>query len=192
MSDLTRNDALRDLLAVMAALRGDGGCPWDRGQTHRSLLPYLIEEAYEFIEAVERESEAGMREELGDVLFQVVFHAEIARERGAFGFAEVARDLAQKLRQRHPHVFGDSPLESAEAVNAAWNARKRAGYRSHLEGVPAGLPALQWAAKVASRAADAGFEWNREAEILDKAREELEEFAAEAGRSQTERAALET
>jgi MazG family protein len=167
---------VRRLLDVMAALRGEAGCPWDRRQTQRSLLPYLIEEAYELVEAVETGAEPAIREELGDVLLQVIFHARIAEEAGRFDFPALAGSLADKLIQRHPHVFGGAPLDSPEAVNHAWEARKMTGRQSFLEGIPSGLPALQWAAKVAGRAARAGFEWNHTGEIFAKAAEELEEF----------------
>jgi ATP diphosphatase len=168
--------AVARLLAVMATLRGPQGCPWDREQTHRSLLPYLIEEAYEMVDAVERGDAAAMREELGDVLLQVVFHARVAEEAGAFTFADVAAALAEKLVQRHLHVFGGAPLDSAEAVRHIWEQRKMETRSSHLEGVPNGLPALQWAGKVAARAARAGFEWNHRGEIFERAAGELAEF----------------
>lgn len=170
--------ALLRLLETMATLRGPQGCPWDRAQTHRSLLPYLVEEAYELIEAVESGDDAAVREELGDVLLQVVFHAQVADERGAFAFAEVATALADKLRERHPHVFGGAALETPEAVSTAWHAHKQRRRRSALDGVPAALPALQQAAQVSARAARSGFDWNHRGEILAKAAEELEEFRA--------------
>ncbi len=170
--------ALQRLLETMATLRGPQGCPWDRAQTHRTLLPYLVEEAYELIEAVDGGDDAALREELGDVLLQVVFHAQVAEERGAFTMGEVAQGLADKLRERHPHVFGGSPLDSAEAVSAAWHARTMRERRSALDGVPAALPALQWATQISGRAARSGFEWNRRGEILAKAAEELAEFRA--------------
>jgi tetrapyrrole methylase family protein/MazG family protein len=170
--------SLQRLLAVMATLRGPAGCPWDREQTHRSLLPYVIEEAYELLDAVEREDIAATKEELGDVLLQVVFHARVAEEAGTFTFADIAADLAAKLVERHPHVFGGEQLPSADAVRHVWEQRKMRTRSSHLEGIPSGLPALQWAGKVASRAATAGFEWNQRGEIFERAAEELEEFRA--------------
>ena len=169
-------EALARLLETMAALRGPDGCPWDREQTHRSLLPFLVEEAYELIEAAETGDDAALREELGDVLLQVVFHAQVGAERGAFDFAAVAAGLASKLRERHPHVFGGTALASADAVNAAWHARKMRTRESALDGIPGGLPALQWAHQVSARAARSGFDWNHRGEILAKAAEELEEF----------------
>ena len=195
-------DPMERLLRVMAALRGEGGCPWDRVQTHRSLLPFLIEEAYELIEAIENggggdmgnrdggdgDGEAGgqspppaspdaaIREELGDVLLQVVFHAQIAEERGAFSFQDVAGALADKLEARHPHVFGGEPLPDPEAVRGAWHRNKMKTRDSAMDGVPSALPALQWANLVSQRAASEGFEWNHKGEIHDKAAEELGEF----------------
>ncbi len=186
--------ALLRLLEVMSTLRGAQGCPWDREQTHRSLLPYLIEEAYELVDAVERDDVAAMREELGDVLLQVVFHARVAEEAGAFAFADVASGLAAKLVERHPHVFGDARLGSAEEVRHVWESRKMETRTSHLAGIPGGLPALQWAQKVAGRAAKAGFEWNQRGEIFARAAEELEEFreSLEAGPAARDREAAET
>jgi len=170
--------ALERLLEIMATLRGPEGCPWTRAQTHRSLLPYLLEEAHELIEAVEQGGDAELREELGDVLLQVVYHARLAEERGAFAFADVTASLADKLRERHPHVFHGPPLPTAEAVAEAWQAGKLRTRDSALDGVPQALPALQRALQVSNRAARSGFEWTARAEILDKAAEELEEFRA--------------
>lgn len=170
-------DPPRRLLQVMAALRGRQGCPWDRQQTHRSLLPFLMEEAYELVEAIETGTEADLREELGDVLLQVVFHARIAEERGAFSFDEVAAGVADKLVRRHPHVFGEGGrLKTAEQVRAAWHAEKMATRTSALDGVPTGQPALLWAAQVGARAARAGFEWEGLPDIFAKIGEELEEI----------------
>ena len=191
-------DPVERLLRVMATLRGGEGCPWDRAQTHRSLAPFLIEEAYELIEAIERGDEtsgdetngdetgggqpaprdAAMREELGDVLLQVVFHAQIAEERGAFSFRDVAGALAGKLEARHPHVFGGDPLPNSAAVQDAWHRAKMKNRDSAMDGIPAALPALQWANQVSQRAAREGFEWNHKGEIHDKAAEELGEFRA--------------
>jgi tetrapyrrole methylase family protein/MazG family protein len=177
---------VRRLLSVMATLRGAQGCPWDRAQTHRSLVPYLVEEAYELIEVIESGGASGdetaLREELGDVLLQVVFHARIAEERGAFSFADVANTLADKLETRHPHVFGGRPLDSPEAVRHAWHRRKMAGRDSALAGVPAAQPALNRALQVSERAARSGFEWSHEGEILAKVGEELAEFRQAAAR----------
>ncbi len=174
-ADPSHPDPMARLLQVMADLRGEQGCPWDREQTHRSLVPFLVEEAYELIEAIETGDDAALREELGDVLLQVVFHARIAAERGAFTFADVAAGLADKLVARHPHVFGGPAAESAEEVKAHWHAAKMKDRGSALEGVPAGQPALHWARQVSGRAARTGFEWSSEEEVLRKAEEELGE-----------------
>ena len=196
-------DPMARLLRVMAALRGQEGCPWDRAQSHRSLVPFLIEEVYELIEAIEdggdqtsgggqpAPRDAAIREELGDVLLQVVFHAQIAQERGAFSFRDVAGALADKLEARHPHVFGGDPLPGPEAVGDAWHRAKMKTRDSAMDGIPSALPALQWAHQVSQRAAREGFEWNHKGEIHDKAAEELGEFkeaisALESGGSREE------
>jgi XTP/dITP diphosphohydrolase len=158
--------ALDELVAVMARLRGPGGCPWDAEQTHASLVPYVIEEAHELAEAVEALTEghgddAHLREELGDVLLQVVFHADIARVEGRFDVDDVARTLIAKLRRRHPHVFDDVEVDGVDDVVANWDAIKRAEKperSSALDGIPAGLPALARAEKTMSRARRAGLE----------------------------------
>ena len=172
-------DPVQRLLAVMAALRGEGGCPWDREQTHATLTPYLIEEAYEVVHAIEAGEADALRGELGDLLLQVVFHAEIAREAGEYDFAEIAGALADKLVRRHPHVFSDAKAATAQDVRESWEARKARERGSFLEGVPAGLPALQWATKVGGRSAAAGFDWRATGDIVAKLREEVEEFAEE-------------
>ncbi|GEK81054.1 MazG family protein [Agrococcus baldri] len=156
---------LDDLVAVMARLRGPGGCPWDAEQTHASLVPYVIEEAHELAEAIEAaegaDGDAHLREELGDVLLQVVFHADIARAEGRFDIDDVARTLAEKLRRRHPHVFADSAVDGVDEVVANWDAIKRAEKPergSALDGIPVSLPALARAEKLLSRARRAGLE----------------------------------
>ena len=158
----TTQDALRELVAVMDRLRSPGGCPWDAAQTHTSLLPYLLEESHELAEAVEAGDRAGLREELGDVLLQVVFHARIATEhpQTPFDVDDVARDLIAKLVRRHPHVFGDAEVSSMGALHTQWDRIKRAekDRSSALDGVPASLPALARAQKIASRAGRAGLD----------------------------------
>lgn len=152
--------ALADLVAVMDRLRSPGGCPWDAEQTHTSLLPYAVEEVFEVVEAVEDGDRAAIREELGDLLLQVVFHARVAAEHPSdpFGIAEVAAGISAKLRARHPHVFGDVTVSGAEEVHRNWEAIKKAekARESALDGVPRGLPALARAQKVAGRAQRAG------------------------------------
>jgi uncharacterized protein YabN with tetrapyrrole methylase and pyrophosphatase domain len=201
--------ATQRLLDVMARLLGPDGCPWDRAQSHRSLVRYLLEEAHELADAIESAPLAGkpgqpaqvaaverrdasfdphVREELGDVLLQVVFHARIAELAGGFDFAQVADGLADKMIERHPHVFahvagatspaaGAAPQTAAE-MNDAWDRRKLVGRVSRLDGIPPALPALMLAAKVSSRAAKAGFEWDTTDDIFAKAHEEIEEFRA--------------
>ena len=147
---------LLDLVAVMDRLRSPGGCPWDREQTHRSLATYLLEEAHETLEAIESGDDEHLREELGDLLLQVVFHARIAEERGegAWDVDDLAADIVEKLVRRHPHVFGDVDAPSAAHVEANWEVLKaeEKGRDSALDGVPATLPALALAAKLLSRA----------------------------------------
>ncbi|HJQ02100.1 MAG TPA: MazG family protein [Jatrophihabitans sp.] len=146
---------------TMDRLRSPGGCPWDAEQTHTSLAPYLIEEAYETLEAIELGDLAAMREELGDLLLQVLFHARLAEEAGPdqrFGIEDVAADLVAKLTRRHPHVFADRPVADAEAVAVNWEEIKQAEKQrdSVTDGIPLGQPALSLAAKLVSRARRAG------------------------------------
>lgn len=151
--------ALDELVAVMARLRGPGGCPWDGEQTHASLAPYAIEEAHELVEAIEAGDDEHLREELGDVLLQVVFHADIARAEGRFDLDDIARSLTEKLRRRHPHVFADVAVDGVGDVVANWDAIKRAEKPergSALDGIPASLPALARAEKTIRRAGRAG------------------------------------
>lgn len=181
-----------DLLSIMARLRAPDGCPWDRKQTHASLLPYLIEEAYEFIDAAESGDAAHMREELGDVLLQVVFHAQVAREAGAFDIDGVIHDIAAKLVRRHPHVFGTAEgVDTADQVTAQWDEIKRAEKSGKdaaadatgiLGDLPRSLPPLHKAMKISRRAVKAGFEWPDWQGVAAKVREELAEFEAEATR----------
>jgi XTP/dITP diphosphohydrolase len=154
---------LLDLVAAMDRLRSPGGCPWDAEQTHETLVKYLVEEAYELVEAIEEGDRASLREELGDVLFQVLFHARIAEEHptGPFSIDDVAGDMVEKLVYRHPHVFGDVEVAGAAEAEANWEqlkAAEKADRESVLDGVPAGLPALAYAAKLVSRVRRAGFE----------------------------------
>ena len=167
-------DELKD---IMAALRER--CPWDKKQTRRTLLPYLVEESYELLEALEADDTPAIREELGDLLFQIVFHARIAEERGEFTLDDVIADISQKMRRRHPHVFGDARCETAEEVLGQWEERKKEegkGRSSILEGVPEAMPALLRAHRLQSRAARAGFDWPHIDGVLGKLEEELGEF----------------
>ncbi|MGO9991104.1 MAG: nucleoside triphosphate pyrophosphohydrolase [Steroidobacteraceae bacterium] len=179
---------LHELLAIMERLRGADGCPWDRAQTFASIAPYTIEEAYEVADAVERGDMAHLKDELGDLLFQVVFHAQMAREAGQFDFDAVAAAICDKLVRRHPHVFGrhvPNPERSAAAQSAAWEdikAHERAAASSSaLDGVPAALPALMRAFKLSKRAARVGFDFAHARETADKVAEELAEVREAAG-----------
>jgi MazG family protein len=178
MSSITR------LLQIMARLRDPhGGCPWDLEQTFSTIAPYTIEEAYEVADAIERDDLPSLRGELGDLLFQVVFHAQMASERGAFAFDDVVAAICDKLERRHPHVFGDARIDNATAQTVAWEEQKRlererAG-ANVLDDVPLALPALTRANKLGKRAALVGFEWPDVAGALDKLDEELGELRAE-------------
>lgn len=175
------------LLALMARLRDpEGGCPWDRVQTFATIAPYTVEEAYEVADAIERGDLADLKDELGDLLFQVVFHARMAEEAGDFAFDDVARGVVDKMVRRHPHVFGDVSFEDRAEQTAAWEAMKaeeRARKGAHragvLDDVPAGLPALLRAVKLTKRAARVGFDWPDLKPVLAKLREEIAELEAE-------------
>ncbi len=168
-----------ELRKIVARLRAPDGCPWDREQTHASLRGDMIEEAYETVEAIEEDDAAHLREELGDLLLQVVMHSQIASETGRFTFDEVAAEVATKLVRRHPHVFGESDAKNTEAVLKQWDAIKRAekGNKetSLLDGVSGALPALLHAEKITKRAARAGFDWENAVQVVGKIREELAE-----------------
>jgi ATP diphosphatase len=173
---------LERLLAIMSRLRDpSGGCPWDRQQTWRSIAPHTLEEAYELADAIGREDPAAVRDELGDLLFQVVFQAQIAREQGLFDFDDVAAGISDKLERRHPHVFGQQRIASAEEQSRAWEAHKAAERRARgdatgvLDGVARALPALTRAAKLGRRAAAVGFDWSSADAVLDKVDEEVAE-----------------
>jgi tetrapyrrole methylase family protein/MazG family protein/ATP diphosphatase len=173
------------LLQIMARLRDpQGGCPWDVEQTFATIAPYTVEEAYEVADAIERNDLKDLKEELGDLLFQVVFHSRMAEEMGAFRFDDVVEAVSEKLERRHPHVFGDAGFRTTEEQTAAWEvikAEERKGKEKHgvLADVPAGLPALTRAVKLTRRAARVGFDWPSTREVLDKLREETAELEAE-------------
>ena len=171
------------LLAIMARLRDpDRGCPWDREQNFATIAPYTIEEAYEVADAIEREDMTALKDELGDLLLQVVFHARMAEEAGLFAFDDVAQAIADKMERRHPHVFGDAEIASVAAQNEAWEAHKAAEREakgeaaSVVEGVAIALPALMRAAKISRRAARIGFDWPDADSVIDKIEEELDEI----------------
>jgi nucleoside triphosphate diphosphatase len=171
------------LLAIMARLRDPArGCPWDRDQDFATIAPYTIEEAYEVADAIERHDMAALKDELGDLLLQVVFHARMAEEAGLFAFDDVAAAIADKMVRRHPHVFGDAEIASVAAQNEAWEAHKAAeraaggADASVLDGVALALPALLRAAKLSRRAARIGFDWPDADAVIDKIEEELAEL----------------
>ena len=174
------------LKQVMAALRDErSGCPWDLAQSFYSLVPHTLEEAYEVAEAIERGDLGELRDELGDLLFQIIFYARLAEEQQLFDFEAVVRGIIDKLERRHPHVFGDSEIVDATAQSRAWEEHKakerahKAGHSGALAGVATALPALTRAAKLQRRAARMGFDWQTIAPIFDKVREELDEVAEE-------------
>ncbi len=171
-----------DLLRVMARLRGPDGCPWDREQTHQTLARHLLEEAHEALEAIDRGDPERLKDELGDLLLQVVFHAEMARQEGRFDADDVAEGIVRKLVRRHPHVFGDVDVSGAAEVLVNWE-RIKADEEGREHGVdeeiPSTLPALARAAKVQRRAAGFGFDWRTADGALGKVREELGELEAE-------------
>ncbi|HET7369256.1 MAG TPA: nucleoside triphosphate pyrophosphohydrolase [Gammaproteobacteria bacterium] len=176
MTQLTR------LLEIMAALRdSDTGCPWDREQTFRSIAPYTVEEAYEVAEAAEQNDAAALKDELGDLLLQVIFHSRMAEEAGLFDFDAVAHGLSDKLVRRHPHVFGKEQIEDAETQTRAWEDQKAAerGAAGILAGVAATLPALTRAVKLQKRASRVGFDWDAIGPVVAKIHEELDELRAE-------------
>ena len=170
------------LVDIVARLRAPGGCPWDREQTHESLKRHLLEECYEALEAIDQGSPSQLAEELGDLLVQVAFHADIAREAGEFTLADVLAAINGKLVRRHPHVFGDSSVSDAREVELNWEQLKAAeraaqGVRqSPVEGIPNALPALSYAQLMQDRVARMGFEWEDIGGVLDKLVEEVEEF----------------
>jgi tetrapyrrole methylase family protein/MazG family protein/ATP diphosphatase len=182
------------LLEIMERLRDpSGGCPWDLEQTFETIAPYTIEEAYEVADAIASGSMEDLADELGDLLFQVVFHAQMAREAGAFDFADVARAIVGKMIRRHPHVFGDAQARTAEEQTAAWEetkARERSAkaQASVLDGVAVGLPALTRALKLSRRAARVGFVWPSAREVVAKLHEEVAELEAELDRGDREKA----
>ena len=186
------NASIDDLLRIMATLRDpERGCPWDVKQDFATIAPYTIEEAYEVADAIDRNDFADLRDELGDLLLQVVFHARMAEERGEFSFADVVESVCAKMIRRHPHVFPDSagkvePVKDAAAQASAWEAHKRRERQvdgradtSLLAGIPRGLPEWLRALKLQKRAASIGFDWSEPGPVLDKLREEIDEVRAE-------------
>src|SRR5262245_520223 len=185
----------------MAALRTPGsGCPWDLEQNFRTIAPYTLEEAYEVADAIARDDLAGLKDELGDLLLQVVFHARMAQEQGAFDFADVVETITAKLVRRHPHVFADAEGKTVKAVGRLWERIKaqekseredKAAPSGALAGVPVALPALTRALKLQNKAGRVGFDWNDPRAVLAKIREEADEIEAELDRNDKSRVASE-
>lgn len=181
-------DSMVRFLEIMEKLRAPDGCPWDREQTHESLRKCLIEEAYEVIDAIDRKDDADLEEELGDLLMQVVFHAQLGKERGVFDFSAVADGISEKMIRRHPHVFGDIHCETSDDVLVNWakikdDEKKDKGKVSRRLDIPQNFPALYRAQKVQKKAADIGFDWDNSEDVRAKIVEELAEAeeAAAAG-----------
>lgn len=179
---MQNDSSFSELVAIMARLRGLDGCPWDRQQTHATLRPYLLEEAYEALEAIDAEDDGELCRELGDVLLQVVFHAQIAAEEGRFDIEAVGRAIVDKLIRRHPHVFDDARADGADEVLRRWEQIKKQEREeqgkaapSSLEGIPKQLPALMRAQRIQARAARQGFDWDAIGGALDKVEEEFAE-----------------
>lgn len=170
-----------DLLEIMTLLRSENGCPWDREQTHDSLKKYLIEETYEVLEAIDLKDSNKVKEELGDVLLQVVFHAELGRESGEFNMDDILTGICQKLVSRHTHVFGDAEANTPDEVLVNWEKIKKQekGLKSHtgvLKDVPSNLPALMRSYKVQQKAAQVGFDWDNIEDVIAKVDEEIQEL----------------
>ena len=170
---------LEELIEVVAKLRAPDGCPWDREQTHNSLRPNMLEEAYEAVDAIDENNMPHLREELGDVLLQVLLHSQIASEHGDFDIEAVAKELKDKLIHRHPHVFGDAKIDNAQDVLKAWDklkAEEKTERKSVMDGLSKSQPALVSAQKISKRAVKVGFEWPNEQSLYDCFYSEIEEF----------------
>ena len=190
--------SMQDLLALMQQLRDpENGCPWDKKQTLQSLTAYTIEEAYEVVDSIEQNDLTGLQSELGDLLFQVVFYAQLAQEQGLFNFQDVVSTISEKLVRRHPHVFAGKEFADSAAASANWEAEKAkerqekdAQATSVLDDIPHNLPALMRANKIQKRCATVGFDWHELPPVIEKIHEELDEVMAEINRADYDKAAL--
>ena len=170
---------LDELIKIMSALRGEKGCPWDKEQTMESLKPFIVEEAYEVLEAIDEKNPEAVKEELGDLLFQIVFQCQIAKEKGEFEMSDVIEKIGRKMIARHPHVFGDADYRTSAEVLVHWEAQKKLEGKqreSLLEGVPKTLPALLRAHRLQDRASRVGFDWDKIDDVMKKLDEEIGEF----------------
>ena len=189
MSENDHLNAFAELVRTIAALRSPQGCPWDRAQSHTSLKPYLIEECYEVIEALDNEDSDKLSEELGDLLMQILLHAQIAAEEGRFDIGDIIRTIDAKLKRRHPHVFGDGQAKDAQEVAAKWESIKREerGEEALLSGLPKGMPSLAYSQAIQRRAAGVGFDWTEDEGVIEKVAEEARELQQAAdGQNATE------
>ncbi|MEP7234974.1 MAG: nucleoside triphosphate pyrophosphohydrolase [Ignavibacteriota bacterium] len=177
--DQSLSQAFLEFVAIISRLRKE--CPWDMEQTHQSLRAPLLEETHEAIEAIDNADYPELKKELGDIFLHIIFHADLASEEGHFNLQEVIEAESAKLIYRHPHVFGDTKVRNADDVSKNWEQlkRKESGRTSVLDGVPAALPALQRAGRIQEKAAKVGFDWKEPESVLNKVREELDEFLAE-------------
>jgi nucleoside triphosphate diphosphatase len=195
---MSHSNSIQDLLVLMQRLRDPvNGCPWDKKQTLQSLTAYTIEEAYEVVDSIEQNDLTGLKSELGDLLFQVVFYAQLAQEQGLFNFQDVVSTISEKLIRRHPHVFADQECADTAAVNANWEAEKAkerqekdAQATSVLDDIPQNLPALMRANKIQKRCATVGFDWHELPPVIEKIHEELDEVMVEIDRAEQSRDAL--
>lgn len=182
------SQAIQNLLEIVAKLRDpNGGCPWDLKQNYKTMIPHLLEESYEVVEAIEQNNIANLREELGDLLLQTVFLSQLAKEDNLFTFDEVVAELSEKLVRRHPHVFGDKSANNEQEALQNWNAMKAAenqskGHHSILDNIPSAFPALMRAEKIQKKCSKVGFDWDNVQAVLAKVEEEIEEVKQELNR----------
>ncbi|MFZ7317908.1 nucleoside triphosphate pyrophosphohydrolase [Avibacterium avium] len=186
---------IQDFLQLIAQLRNpNGGCPWDLEQTYQSMIPCLLEESYEVVEAIEQQNTANLREELGDLLLQVVFFSQLAKEDNLFTFDDVVNEVAEKILRRHPHVFGEEKAHNEQEALSHWNkikAEENKTRQSILDNIPHAFPALMRAEKLQKRCAKVGFDWDNVQPVIAKVQEELQEVQAELTRPQQDQAKIE-